>query len=411
MNEAGAGPLDAARPRARRRWLHGALALGLGLCLALALLELLARGLWDLPPAMAEFRQVGLYAETARGGTGLGPGYRGRLRLSEQEPWTTVAVNALGMRGPEVGPKRAGEERVLVVGDSLVFGYGVEAEQALPARLEQALRAAGLDATVGNGGISGFNSFESAQRIADLRAGFEPDAVVFTIYLGNDALENRNRDFAVVGGLRFSGPWAVLMRDSLRARMATRSRFLLWLEIWLVTNAPHASLLAGMQLSPELLSLREGFPGSPPDWAQCHAGLFLDVVDAAAAWPPTAPPVIPRVLADFRAALVQAQQHAQGLPLVVLVLPTWWHCSEGAWSARLAELQLDPALFRRGLSQERVVALCAELGLPCLDATPWLEASGDARAQFVSDRGHLSAEGHERVAHGLREVVRDVLRE
>ena len=121
--------------------------------------------------------------------------------------------------------------------------------------------------------------------------------------------------------------------------------------------------------------------------------------------------MIPRVLADFRAALVQAQQHAQGLPLVVLVLPTWWHCSEGAWSARLAELQLDPALFRRGLSQERVVALCAELGLPCLDATPWLEASGDARAQFVSDRGHLSAEGHERVAHGLREVVRDVLRE
>jgi len=310
-----------------------------------------------------------------------------------------------------VGPKRAGEERVLVVGDSLVFGYGVEAEQALPARLEQALRAAGLDATVGNGGISGFNSFESAQRIADLREGFEPDAVVFTIYLGNDALENRNRDFAVVGGLRFSGPWAVLMRDSLRARMATRSRFLLWLETWLVTNAPQSSLLADMQLSPELLVLREGFPGSPPDWAQCHAGLFLDVVDAAAAWPPTAPPVIPRVLADFRAALMRAQEHAQGLPLVVLVLPTWWHCSEGAWSARLAELQLDPALFRRGFSQERMVALCAELGLPCLDATPWLEASGDARAQFVSDRGHLSAEGHERVAQGLREVVRDVLRE
>jgi lysophospholipase L1-like esterase len=136
--------------------------------------------------------------------------------------------------------------------------------------------------------------------------------------------------------------------------------------------------------------------------------LFLDVVDEAAAWPPTAPPVIPRVLADIRAALVQAQQHAQGLPLVVLVLPTWWHCSDAAWSARLAELQLDPAAFRRGLAQERIAALCAELGLPCLDATPWLEASGDALAQFVSDRGHLSPAGHERVAQGLQVTVRDL---
>ncbi|MEY4672278.1 MAG: hypothetical protein RL148_62 [Planctomycetota bacterium] len=412
MTQADGGPQAAgATPRRRRRRVAFVLgALAVGGCLALVSLEALARALWDLPPAMAEFQQKGLYAETASGGTGLGPGYRGRLRLSEQEPWTTVSVNALGMRGPDVAAKRAGEQRVLVVGDSLVFGYGVEAEQAFPARLEQRLRTGGRDVTVGNGGISGFNSFEAAQRIGDLRAGFAPDAVVFTVYLGNDALENRNRDFAVVGGLRFSGPWAVLMRDSLRARMATRSRFLLWLETWLVTNAPQSSLLAGMTLSPELLALREGFPGSPPEWSQCHAGLFLDAVDEQAAWPATAPAVVPRVLDDLRAALQQAVGHARGAPVIVLVLPTWWHCTDSAWAARLAELQFDPAQFRRGLAQQRVVAVCTELGLPCLDATPWLEAPGDPMVQFVSDRGHLSVAGHERVAEGLSAAVQGALK-
>jgi lysophospholipase L1-like esterase len=138
--------------------------------------------------------------------------------------------------------------------------------------------------------------------------------------------------------------------------------------------------------------------------------LFLDVVDDGAAWPATAPAVVPRVLDDLRTSLQQAVGHARGAPVMVLVLPTCWHCSDAAWAARLTELQFDPAQFRRGLAQQRVVAVCAELGLPCLDATPWLEAAGDPRAQFVSDRGHLSVAGHERVAEGLSAAVQGALK-
>ena len=45
--------------------------------------------------------------------------------------------------------------RLLVLGDSLTAGYGLPQQQSCPARLEEALRAAGHDVTVINAGVSG----------------------------------------------------------------------------------------------------------------------------------------------------------------------------------------------------------------------------------------------------------------
>lgn len=398
---------DVVRPaRRRRRFVALALAaVAVTLLATFVLLEGLTRWLWDLPPAMAEFGQAGLYVQTPSGGTGLVPGYRGTLKLLLDAPDIHVEVNALGMRGPEVGDKQPGERRVLVVGDSVVFGYGVAAAETFVAGLETRLRRPERPVVVGNGGVSGFNSYEAARRLGDLRPGFAPDLVVFTVFLGNDAFENRNRDFFVAGGLRFTGPWAVLMRDSLRARLATRSRFLLWCETWLVTNAPQHSLVSRIVMSPEALALREGFPGVPPVWAETHAGLFGDVIDERTGWPAGAAAVVPRVQEDFRQALLAARAAAAGLPLLVLVLPTWWHVDADAHRQRLAELKFDPAAFRRGLAQQRLLALCTELGLPMLDATPWLEAEADRRGQFLPDGGHLTVAGHAVVAARLVAAV------
>src|SRR5437867_7782989 len=47
-----------------------------------------------------------------------------------------AGVNIWGYRGPRVGRKRPGEHRLVVVGGSTAFGYGVNWDQAFPARLE-----------------------------------------------------------------------------------------------------------------------------------------------------------------------------------------------------------------------------------------------------------------------------------
>ena len=58
-----------------------------------------------------------------------------------------AGVNIWGYRGPRVSRKKApGEHRLVVIGGSTAFGYGVDWDQAFPAYLERDLRAA-VDAT------------------------------------------------------------------------------------------------------------------------------------------------------------------------------------------------------------------------------------------------------------------------
>src|ERR1044071_1575237 len=51
-----------------------------------------------------------------------------------------AGVNVWGYRGPRVSRKTRGEHRLVVIGGSTAFGYGVAADQAFPALLERDLR-------------------------------------------------------------------------------------------------------------------------------------------------------------------------------------------------------------------------------------------------------------------------------
>jgi len=62
----------------------------------------------------------------------------------------TGGVNVWGYRGPIVHRKAAGEQRVVVLGGSAAFGYGVGWMEAIPARLDAKLRSAGVRASVVN---------------------------------------------------------------------------------------------------------------------------------------------------------------------------------------------------------------------------------------------------------------------
>jgi len=76
--------------------------------------------------------------------------------------------------------------KVVVLGDSLSAGYGLPASAAFPARLEQALRAKGLEVSVANAGVSGDTASDGLARL-DWSVPDGTDAVI--VELGaNDAL-------------------------------------------------------------------------------------------------------------------------------------------------------------------------------------------------------------------------------
>lgn len=76
--------------------------------------------------------------------------------------------------------------KLAVLGDSLAAGYGVKPDQAIPARLEAALKAAGRNVTVINHGVSGDTTAGGVERV-DWMLADKPDIVL--VELGaNDAL-------------------------------------------------------------------------------------------------------------------------------------------------------------------------------------------------------------------------------
>jgi len=82
----------------------------------------------------------------------------------------------------------ASDLRILMLGDSLTAGYGLPAAEALPARLEAALRARGHAVSVINAGVSGDTTAGGRARIGwSLASNPPPDAAI--VALGaNDGL-------------------------------------------------------------------------------------------------------------------------------------------------------------------------------------------------------------------------------
>lgn len=83
-------------------------------------------------------------------------------------------------------PAFAKTARIVILGDSLTAGYGLDPGEAFPVKLEAALKARGHDVQIINAGVSGDTSTGGADRV-DWVLGDDPDAVIVELG-GNDAL-------------------------------------------------------------------------------------------------------------------------------------------------------------------------------------------------------------------------------
>ena len=120
--------------------------------------------------------------------------------------WAVMAVLLLAGCGneapnpaPEATPAAApsakvaevsGTQRdILAFGDSLFAGYGLDAGESYPDKLEAALRARGINAKVRNAGVSGDTTAAGLQRIEFVLDGLEdaPDLAIVELG-GNDLL-------------------------------------------------------------------------------------------------------------------------------------------------------------------------------------------------------------------------------
>ena len=98
---------------------------------------------------------------------------------------TVVRINANGLRDREHSYERQGDiERILVLGDSFAWGYGVEESERFSQLLEKS-----MDVEVINAGVSGYSTDQELLWYRNEGTKYETDLVVLVL-AGNDVGDN-----------------------------------------------------------------------------------------------------------------------------------------------------------------------------------------------------------------------------
>ena len=186
-------PASNLRRRARR---------SLQVVAGLVLGVVLAEGIFRLRDHGA-FPHLHLYRSDSELGVRLRPNSSQKLVVGKNNPLTHVLIDADGYRvleGPEQ-PRNAAPAGVLAIGDSQVFGLGVEGEQTFVAELGRLAGKAAYD-----GGVPTYGPHEYQAVLEELLERKRPSVVVYVVNFANDLFEarrpNKSRHFVWDG-------WAV----------------------------------------------------------------------------------------------------------------------------------------------------------------------------------------------------------
>ncbi len=194
-----------------------------GLLIALGATEVLLRGLVPVAPLM-RFEQLGeahkdrdtvqflsLVESDEDVFWRLAPG---KVLPEDSRPFFGLISNEQGLREDHEIPRKkgVGEIRVLFLGDSCTFGYGLGAEETFVELVEAELRRRVPDIRVEciNAGVPGWSLFQGWRFLESEGFGFEPDLVVVAFGWNDNDRWDGSSDMEQYQRLRAAAPPAAL---------------------------------------------------------------------------------------------------------------------------------------------------------------------------------------------------------
>jgi len=269
--------------------------------------------------------------------------HEGRVKMLSADDYTPYRTNADGFRDAPRGAKRPGVPRVVVLGDSYTFGWGVDDAQPYPQRAEAQLRERGIQAEVINAGVPGYNTEQEALLLAEVMPKYRPDMVVLG-YVMNDAEPQMNVPQAPSLTYRHAVSW--MWEDARELLMRKLAR-----PDWTSPNKDVPTF-----------DYVKGFARESRKWCTSKAALG-------------------RMAAACRES---------GVPLVVLILPDF--------------TQWFDASYPDGVIHRAVAAWSRELGVEAVDLMPLFQGRDHREFMILTD-GHPNAPAHDMIASVLRERV------
>lgn len=93
-----------------------------------------------------------------------------------------IYINSMGFRGPEFKSEKTTEKRIIMIGDSCTFGWGVGQNETIANKLSEYLMEKNLKVHVINAGVPGYSSFQTLQYLKYELINYYPD--IITILVG-----------------------------------------------------------------------------------------------------------------------------------------------------------------------------------------------------------------------------------
>ena len=375
-------------PSGARRWLGRLGVASASLLVALAAAELIVRAS-GYEPLYSDMGPRYLHVGDPELGVRLRPGFEGVHVHPEFE--VPVAVSLQGFRDRFYPPKQEGVVRILSLGDSFAFGFGVEQDEAYCEQLEARLNARGDGRAyeVVNGGCSSYSTAQMLtlldRRVDELR----PDLVLFTFLYTDDLETNVSGNLVERGGYALSAGGAALIDSSALRRFAIEHSVLLTTVLvqWYV--ATHV----GVNLSRPVLPPRApDDPLVPVRWE-----LLSEAPDARAAqlWPRTE-----ELIGAFA-----ARARAAGAEPVLVNIALPFQFDEAVWRRAAAHHGIDPEAIRIDAVAAHLAALCERLGLTFVDLGAGFAQLGLGEADFYPYNLHFKAGGHAAAARVLEKEL------
>lgn len=164
-----------------------------------------------LLPQVFDVHPRGMYSVDEAVGYVLTPGFNGTLERAEFSH--AVDTNPLGMRGVEPRSRQENTFRIVCLGDSFTWGFGVRTSETFAARLEIALadEYPVLDIQVLNAGVPGYGTADQLHFLESRDAILDPDLVLVQFLPETDFMENRR---PAKGAFEPRDGWLVLKADA-----------------------------------------------------------------------------------------------------------------------------------------------------------------------------------------------------
>ena len=332
---------------------------------------------WGSSEAAPSFQ--GLFTGDPVIGYRLQPGARTRFATAEFD--TEIAINRAGVRDDEeLGPKPPGSKRVMILGDSLVLSVQVPFEHTFGEQLERRLneRSPGTDLSyrVVNAGVQGYGPVEQLLLFRRLVADVQPDLVIMTIFVGNDAEEALTSEIKLAA----DRPALDVLRESIITRLRRTVRRSMVLQVLRLRVREATGRFAGASAAPE--PPHQSYAANPAPRIARGIALTREIVEQLA---------------------VEAAR--AGARTAIVLMPARFQIDDADYGRLRDIVAAAGGDLQRDAATERFASAMGDTGLPVLDLLPILRRSPAGADLFFKENIHLTRRGHEVVGDALARFV------